>query len=304
MRDFPGCVATVGDIATEPGSFNVVPGRARLRLECRSLDPRELDALEQALSARALADAEAFGLAVSIERVGRWDPAPTDERVQQALGEAATALGLSTLRLPSGAGHDAQLLAAITPSGMVFVPSVGGISHDPAEQTSFEDCVNGANVLLGATLRLAGAAVPDLTGKRARAGRARGAPHRRGRVRANPSRSARDRRAPRSEIRRDRVVQAGRRDRGARGCDRSPSHRRAPAGSSRSRASNSEPEAWYSPSSTWVSGSPSAVRTAASVARVRTAVEQRTSSGRTSWSDAQRAIRLAAFRPRGASGRS
>ena len=154
-RDFPGCVATVGDIATEPGSFNVVPGRARLRMECRSLEAAELDALERALTERAHKEAEAFGLDVTVERVGRWEPAPTDERVRAAFATAAAALGLTTMELPSGAGHDAQALAAITPSGMVFVPSVGGISHDPTEQTAWEDCVNGANVLLGATLQLA-----------------------------------------------------------------------------------------------------------------------------------------------------
>ena len=56
------------------------------------------------------------------------------------------------MELPSGAGHDAQSLAAITPSGMVFVPAVGGVSHDPAEETAWEDCVNGANVLLNAAV--------------------------------------------------------------------------------------------------------------------------------------------------------
>jgi N-carbamoyl-L-amino-acid hydrolase len=153
--DFPGCVATVGDLATEPGSFNVVPGRARLRMECRSLDAEELDALERALTERAHEEAEAFGLEVTVERVGRWEPAPTDERMRAALTNAASALGLTTMELPSGAGHDAQALAAITPSGMVFVPSVRGISHDPTEHTDWEDCVNGANVLLGATVELA-----------------------------------------------------------------------------------------------------------------------------------------------------
>jgi N-carbamoyl-L-amino-acid hydrolase len=155
VRDFPGCVATVGDIATEPGSFNVVPGRARLRLECRSLDGGELDALEAALVARAHREAEAQGLTVTIERVGRWEPVATDARVRAAFGRAAEALGLSAMELPSGAGHDAQALASITPSGMVFVPSVGGISHDPSEHTRWQDCVNGANVLLNAAVDLA-----------------------------------------------------------------------------------------------------------------------------------------------------
>jgi N-carbamoyl-L-amino-acid hydrolase len=155
ISDFPGCVATVGDVVTEPGSYNVVPGRARLRLECRSLDSAEQDALERALTERAHADAAAFGLDVHVERLGRAEPAPTDERMRAALEGAADALGLSHLRLPSGAGHDAQSLAAITPSAMVFVPSVGGVSHDPSEHTRWEDCLNGANVLLNATVELA-----------------------------------------------------------------------------------------------------------------------------------------------------
>ncbi len=154
-REFPECVATVGDIATEPGSFNVVPRLARLRMECRSLDAAELTALEEALGDRARREAEAFGLSVTVERVGRWEPTPTDSRFRAAVSDAATALGLSTMELPSGAGHDAQALAPITPVGMVFVPSVAGISHDPSEHTRWVDCVNGANVLLGATVQLA-----------------------------------------------------------------------------------------------------------------------------------------------------
>ena len=72
--------------------------------------------------------------------------------VREAIASAASDLGLTTMELPSGAGHDARSLAAITPSGMVFVPSQGGISHDPAEETAWADCLNGANVLLGAAL--------------------------------------------------------------------------------------------------------------------------------------------------------
>ena len=158
VTGFPGCVATVGDIETEPGSYNVVPGRARLRMECRSLDGVEQDALEHALAARAHAEAERHGLRVTVERLGRWEPEPTDEEIRTAFERAAADLGLTSMRMPSGAGHDAQALAAITRSGMVFVPSVGGVSHDPSEHTRWQDCVNGANVLLNATVALAGAA--------------------------------------------------------------------------------------------------------------------------------------------------
>jgi len=86
------------------------------------------------------------------------EPAPTAAGVLAVLAAAAAELGLTTMELPSGAGHDAQSLAAITPSGMVFVPSRGGISHDPDEHSSWDDCLNGANVLLNATVRLAQAA--------------------------------------------------------------------------------------------------------------------------------------------------
>ena len=155
VRDYPGAVATVGDIRVAPGSFNVVPGRATLLLECRSLDPDELDALERSLIGLARATADAHGLDVTVEPVGRDAPARTAEAVRVAIAGAASDIGLTTMELPSGAGHDARSLAAITPSGMVFVPSQGGISHDPAEETAWADCLNGANVLLGAALRLA-----------------------------------------------------------------------------------------------------------------------------------------------------
>jgi N-carbamoyl-L-amino-acid hydrolase len=151
VRDYPGCVATVGSVAFEPGAFNVVPGRARLALEFRSLEAERLDALE----AELLALARMQGLEVEIEPVGRWEPTPLDADVRSAIARVAGALGLSIRELPSGAGHDAQALASVTRSGMLFVPSRGGISHSPLEHTDWDDCVNGANVLLNAALELA-----------------------------------------------------------------------------------------------------------------------------------------------------
>ena len=151
VRVYPGCVATVGSASFEPGAFNVIPGRARLALEFRSLDAGQLDALERDL----LELARSQGLDVDVEPVGRWEPTPLDESVRAAIARAADDLGLSTRELPSGAGHDAQALATVTQSGMLFVPSRGGISHSPAELTDWDDCVNGANVLLNAALELA-----------------------------------------------------------------------------------------------------------------------------------------------------
>jgi beta-ureidopropionase / N-carbamoyl-L-amino-acid hydrolase len=155
VRDFPGCVATIGDVRVEPGAFNVVPGLARLALEFRSQDEGELDAIESALLARARVEAEEGGIGIEINPVGRWQPVGLDPRVTDSIERAATALGLRTKRLASGAGHDAQALAEVTPSGMIFVPSVGGVSHDPRELTPWEDAVNGANVLLGTVYELA-----------------------------------------------------------------------------------------------------------------------------------------------------
>jgi N-carbamoyl-L-amino-acid hydrolase len=154
VRDFPGCVATVGDLRLAPGPFNVVPGSARLSLEFRSLDSAALDALEGRLLDRARAEAESRGVELEVEPVGRWEPTPLDPRVRAAIERAAAGLDLTTMELPSGAGHDAQALAAVAPSGMIFVPSTAGVSHDAREHTPWQDCLNGANVLLGAALEL------------------------------------------------------------------------------------------------------------------------------------------------------
>jgi N-carbamoyl-L-amino-acid hydrolase len=155
-EEFPGCVVTVGDVRFEPGAFNVIPKAATLALEFRSQDAAVLVAMERALLARIHAEAQSEGVDVEVTPVARWQPSRLDPGVSDAIERAARALGLSTKRLPSGAGHDAQELTAITPSGLIFVPSVGGISHDPREFTRWEDVVNGASVLLGTVLELAG----------------------------------------------------------------------------------------------------------------------------------------------------
>jgi N-carbamoyl-L-amino-acid hydrolase len=152
---FPLCVATVGNLEIEPGAFNIVPGTATVSLECRSHDLTELDALEAALLERGRVEAERWRLELAIERVGHWSPCPTDPRIRAAFARAAGELGLSSIELGSNAGHDAMILGQITPAGMVFLPSVGGVSHDPSELTEWQDCINGANVLLAATVALA-----------------------------------------------------------------------------------------------------------------------------------------------------
>jgi N-carbamoyl-L-amino-acid hydrolase len=152
---FPGRVATVGRLSLSPGAFNVVPGRADLALEFRSPTAEELDRMEEALLEAARTTAAVNGLEIEIRASGRWEPTPLDAGAQSALERSAAVLGLSHVRLSSGAGHDAQALAHVTRSAMVFVPSAGGVSHDPAELTTWSDCANGADVLLNGALELA-----------------------------------------------------------------------------------------------------------------------------------------------------
>jgi len=155
LRDYPDCVANVGEVSLAPGAFNIVPARAELALEYRSPRADEMERLGAALIEEAHVAAGRFGLGLEVEWLGQHDPAPMHERAQAALAAAAEALGLTHISLASGAGHDAQSLAGLCPAGMVFVPSVDGASHSPREFTRWEDCVNGANVLLHGTLQMA-----------------------------------------------------------------------------------------------------------------------------------------------------
>ncbi|TMM13690.1 MAG: Zn-dependent hydrolase [Actinobacteria bacterium] len=155
VRDFPGCVATIGDVRLAPGAYNVVPGTARVALEFRSGDHVGLERLEGAMLDAARAAAGRGRVELEIEPVGRWEPTAFDPSVCDTIEAVAADLGLRTMRLPSGAGHDAQALAGVTRAGMIFVPSIGGLSHAPGESTAWEDCVNGANVLLRTALVLA-----------------------------------------------------------------------------------------------------------------------------------------------------
>jgi N-carbamoyl-L-amino-acid hydrolase len=155
VRGEPGRqVGTVGRIQAFPGAPNVIPGRVEATLELRDLDDAKVDRLAAAVMAEARKIAEADGTQVSFRLLHENIAAPTDERVRRPIAEAAKGRGLSTMTLPSGAGHDAQAMAQIAPVGMIFIPSAGGISHSPKEFSSLEDIANGANVLLGTILRL------------------------------------------------------------------------------------------------------------------------------------------------------
>jgi N-carbamoyl-L-amino-acid hydrolase len=155
LQQFPGCVANVGLLVLEPGAYNIVPQRAVLGFECRSASMGELERLEAALLAQAQHEAQRYNLGLEAELLSRHAPAMMSVKVQDAIAGAAEALGLAHTRLASGAGHDAQSLASLCSSGMIFIPSQEGGSHSPREHSTWQDCLNGANVLLGATLRMA-----------------------------------------------------------------------------------------------------------------------------------------------------
>jgi beta-ureidopropionase / N-carbamoyl-L-amino-acid hydrolase len=147
-------VATVGTIAAEPGAANVIAGRARLTLEMRDLDLAKVDRVFDSIRAAAADIGRDTGTTFGFEPIYRSLPAITDEAMRSAIEASARELGLSTLAMPSGAGHDAQEMAQIAPTGMIFVPSVGGISHSPRELTHPADITNGANVLINTILRI------------------------------------------------------------------------------------------------------------------------------------------------------
>ena len=147
-------VGTVGRIQALPGAPNVIPGKVVLSLELRDLDAAKIGALYQRIQGEAQQIAQSSGTKFDFKEINVNIPAPTDERIRKLIGEAAKDLGLSTKVMPSGAGHDAQDMARLGPVGMIFIPSVGGISHSPREFSRPEDIANGANVLLHTLLKL------------------------------------------------------------------------------------------------------------------------------------------------------
>lgn len=153
-------VATVGCMRFEPDVINVIPSRATFTVDLRDPDEERLREEEAALATflDRLSAEEQVG--VSVERLARFEPVKFDQNIVRLIEEAARERGLACRRMTSGAGHDAQMIARIAPSAMIFVPSIGGISHNPKEYTDDEDLVAGANILLDVVRRLATEGLP------------------------------------------------------------------------------------------------------------------------------------------------
>ena len=153
-------VATVGRIAAFPGAENVVPGRVEMSLEIRDLDEEVIEAVFADVEDAADAIAADTGTKIAFAPIAvAMHSAVTDQRIREIIAEAAEGLGLSYRRMPSGAGHDSQDLARIAPTGMIFVPSVDGVSHSPKEFTHSRDLANGADVLARTILAIDGGAL-------------------------------------------------------------------------------------------------------------------------------------------------
>ncbi len=141
-------VATVGRLELTPNLVNVVANSATLTVDLRNTDEAELQRAEALLAARVDELAAAESVTVTRRTLARFEPVQFAEGMVASVAATAARLGYSTLRMPSGAGHDAQMLARVCPSAMIFVPSANGLSHNIAEYTAPDDLARGANVLL------------------------------------------------------------------------------------------------------------------------------------------------------------
>lgn len=141
-------VATVGTLRFQPDAINIIPSRAVFTVDLRDPDEQRLQAAEARLG-RFLARVSAEErIEVKLERLVRFEPVTFDQNMVRRIEQAAAARNYSCRRMTSGAGHDAQMMARICPAAMIFVPSRGGISHNPEEYTKEADLIAGANVLL------------------------------------------------------------------------------------------------------------------------------------------------------------
>ncbi len=147
-------VGTVGQMTVKPNAPNVVPGDVELTVEFRDLDGAKVKRLGEALKQRCAEIAKATNTEIEVTFTSRHEGARATASIQTAIEKAAASLSLKTMRLPSGAGHDAQAIATLGPMGMIFVPSVSGISHSPRELSRWNEIAQGADVLMATILEL------------------------------------------------------------------------------------------------------------------------------------------------------
>ncbi|SEA71363.1 N-carbamoyl-L-amino-acid hydrolase [Desulfuromusa kysingii] len=148
-------VGTIGYLYVTPGAMNVVPGKVELGIDIRDVNMGDKDKAVKAVIELMDAIAERRGLKISYQQLCNDEPVALSDKIIKTLKDAADKLQLPSLIMPSGAGHDAMNMARLTDTGMIFIPSVGGISHNIAELSNMADIYAGTEVLLQATLQLA-----------------------------------------------------------------------------------------------------------------------------------------------------
>jgi len=150
----PGGVVTVGNIDVSPGAFNIVPGRVRLALEFRHSSANQLQKMASSFLEIGNTVAEDMGLEFKAERLSWAAPVSLSDEIIDTIRLEADALGYAYRLMPSGAGHDAQILAKKVKTGMIFVPSIGGKSHCPEEKSHWRDIEKGVQLLLNSAIKL------------------------------------------------------------------------------------------------------------------------------------------------------
>lgn len=148
-------LTTVGTIQVSPNAINIVPALASFTLDLRSVDFDALKSAQEVIDIYVTEVLRQSNLTMEREEMVRFTPVQFDADLVNQIAENATSLGLSVKRMPSGAGHDAQMMASICPAAMIFIPSVNGISHNVEEYSHDNEVINGANVLLGTVLNCA-----------------------------------------------------------------------------------------------------------------------------------------------------
>ena len=155
VKSFEGNqVGTVGEILAEPGASNVVPGHVKMSIELRDLSREKTLSVFEKIKLKMAAIEKETGTKIEYKHEHTNIPAILDKDMKNYMAKAAKELGLSFKFMPSGAGHDAQDMAKITPTGMIFIPSKGGISHSPNEFSEIKDITNGANIMFKTILAI------------------------------------------------------------------------------------------------------------------------------------------------------
>lgn len=150
-----GSRLTIGRVAVSPGSFSIVPSRADFSLDFRSTSSKTLEEIEKHVLKLGEDIATTRGLRFSSLLMDRTEPVTPSSRIMHVMKEESEKLGYPWMSLPSGAGHDVQIVASVADVGMIFIPCEDGISHSPEEKIEWEDLAKGANLLLQVLLRLA-----------------------------------------------------------------------------------------------------------------------------------------------------